>query len=85
MLLASRSELDRGEFVPFLSRRRIRPHGSIALKLAQVACGAGAVSLSRGDKWEWDVCAGAFLVAAAGGRATDIAGRELQYNRIPRA
>lgn len=82
-LLASRSELERGEFAPFQSRWRIRPQGSIALKLALVASGVAGVTFSRGNKWEWDVCAGGLLVTAAGGRATDIAGRALRYNRMP--
>jgi 3'-phosphoadenosine 5'-phosphosulfate (PAPS) 3'-phosphatase len=29
------------------------------------------------------VCAGAFLVATAGGRASDVAGWSLRYNRMP--
>lgn len=82
-LLASRTELDRGEFASFRSGWRIRPQGSIALKLALVASGVAGVTFSRGNKWEWDVCAGGFLVAAAGGRATDVAGRALRYNRMP--
>jgi myo-inositol-1(or 4)-monophosphatase len=51
-LLASRTEVDRGEFAPFESRWRIRPQGRIALKLALVASGVGGVTFSRGNKWE---------------------------------
>ncbi|HYL22747.1 MAG TPA: 3'(2'),5'-bisphosphate nucleotidase CysQ [Gemmatimonadales bacterium] len=82
-LLASRTELARGEFIPFQTHWRVQPQGSIALKLALVASGAAAVTLSRGEKWEWDVCAGAFLVTAAGGRASEVAGGPLRYNRAP--
>ena len=83
LLLASRSEVDRGEFSTFRSRWRIRPHGSIALKLALVAAGTAGATFSRGNKWEWDVCAGVLLVLEAGGRATDIAGRTLRFNCMP--
>jgi myo-inositol-1(or 4)-monophosphatase len=83
ILLASRTEVDRGEFSAFASQWRIRPHGSIALKLALVASGTGGVTFSRGTKWEWDVCGGTLLVLAAGGRATDVAGRTLRFNGVP--
>ena len=55
--------------------------GSIALKLAMVAAGEASVTLSRGPKHEWDVCAGALLVTEAGGAATDAVGGALAYNR----
>lgn len=83
ILLASRTEVDRGEFSAFGSRWRIRPHGSIALKLALVASGTAGATFSRGNKWEWDVCAGVLLVLEAGGRATDISGRMLRFNCMP--
>jgi myo-inositol-1(or 4)-monophosphatase len=81
VLLASRSEIAAGEFDPFHGGWRIRPVGSTAYKLARLAAGDGDVFLSRGPKAEWDVCAGALLVAEAGGRATDLRGEELRYNR----
>lgn len=54
---------------------RIRVHGSIGTDMAYVAAGylAGAVSYGRHP---WDHAAGVALVRAAGGRATDIFGRE---------
>jgi myo-inositol-1(or 4)-monophosphatase len=81
LMLASRSEIAAGEFDPFHGGWRITPTGSTAYKLARVAAGAGDVFLSRGPKSEWDVCAGGLLVQEAGGRATDLDGRELGYNR----
>lgn len=81
VLLASRSEIEAGEFDPFRGGWVLRPTGSTAYKLARLAAGAGDVFLSRGPKSEWDVCAGALLVEEAGGRATDLAGKELTYNR----
>jgi myo-inositol-1(or 4)-monophosphatase len=80
-LLASRSELKRGEFAPFLDEWDIRHMGSIEYKLAMIASGQASVTLSRGPKWEWDVCAGAIIVEEAGGRATDVFGDPLVYNQ----
>lgn len=80
-LLASRTELSRGEFDPFRSGWKIRPTGSTQYKLALVAAGDGSATFSRGPKWEWDVCAGALLVAEAGGRCTELPGTEYAYNK----
>jgi myo-inositol-1(or 4)-monophosphatase len=80
-LLASRSELRRGEFEPFASEWEIEPVGSIQYKLALVAAGEAAVTFSRGPKHEWDVCAGALIVAEAGGRVSDLFGNPLAYNQ----
>lgn len=79
-LLASRTELDLGEFAPLENAWRIEPSGSIALKLARVAAGEAALTLSRGRKGEWDVCAGALLVSEAGGMVSDAAGRSYAFN-----
>lgn len=80
-LLASRSETKRGEFGPFAGDWDLVPTGSIEYKLALVAAGEAAVTLSRGPKHEWDVCAGALLVEEAGGRATDVFGDPLTFNQ----
>jgi myo-inositol-1(or 4)-monophosphatase len=80
-LLTSRSETRRGEFVPFEERWLLKPVGSIELKLALVAAGAAALTLSRGPKHEWDVCAGSLIVSEAGGLATDMFGHNLAFNR----
>lgn len=80
-LLASRSEIKRGEFAGFRQEWDIHHVGSIEFKLAQVAAGEAAVTLSRGPKWEWDVCAGALIVEEAGGIATDVFGGVFQYNQ----
>jgi myo-inositol-1(or 4)-monophosphatase len=80
-LLASRAEFARGEFEAFRADWQVRPLGSIALKLARVAAGRAAATLSRGPKHEWDVCAGTLLVEEAGGTVTDLAGAVLAFNR----
>jgi myo-inositol-1(or 4)-monophosphatase len=80
-LLASRSETAGGEFEPFEGTWEVEPLGSIQFKLARVAAGDAAVTLSRGPKHEWDVCAGALIVEEAGGIATDVFGERLRFNQ----
>lgn len=77
---ASRSEIKRGEFEPFTAGWSIVHLGSIEYKLAMVASGEIAATLSRGPKHEWDVCAGAVLVLEAGGCITDCYGEALRFN-----
>ena len=79
-LLASRSEMKRGEFDGF-GNWDLVSIGSIEYKLALVACGEGAATLARGPKWEWDVCAGALIVREAGGVVTDAFGGPLRFNQ----
>lgn len=81
VIAASRSEIKRGHFNPFHDTHVIMPTGSTAYKLAKVADGTADVYVSRGPKSEWDVCAGALIVAEAGGIVTDLTGTRLQYNR----
>ncbi len=80
-LLASRSEMKRGEFAPFEAEWNVEPIGSIEYKLALVAAGEAAATFSRGPKHEWDVCAGALIVVEAGGIATDLFGAPLRFNQ----
>ena len=61
-LLASRSEIKRGEFAPFESDWDVVATGSIEYKLGLVGAGDASVTFSRGPKHEWDVCAGAIVV-----------------------
>jgi myo-inositol-1(or 4)-monophosphatase len=77
---ASRSEIRRGEFGPFAADWEVLPLGSIEYKLALVASGEIAGTVSRGPKHEWDVCAGALLVLEAGGRVTDCYDAPLRFN-----
>lgn len=79
-LLASRSETRGGEFSA-LTDWEIESIGSIALKLALVSSGSGSVTISRGPKWEWDVCAGWLLVHEAGGMCTNMFGEPMEYNK----
>lgn len=68
LILASRSEVKRGEWKPFENGRfRVQPMGSIAYKLALVAAGRADATFTLTPKNEWDVAAGVALVKSAGG------------------
>ncbi len=67
LVLASRSEVKRGEWKPFENCVfKIRPMGSVAYKLALVSAGLADVTFTLTPKNEWDVVAGAALVQSAG-------------------
>jgi myo-inositol-1(or 4)-monophosphatase len=80
-MLASRSEIKRGEFTTFAPLWDVAGVGSTAYKMALVAAGRGTAFLSRGPKAEWDVCAGVLIVEEAGGIVTDALGATLSFNR----
>lgn len=82
ILVASRHEIDDGEFATLEDDWKLLALGSTAYKLAVVAAGRGDGFLSRGPKSEWDLCAGELLVEEAGGRVTDRGGRPLAYNQM---
>ncbi|EPX79700.1 3'(2'),5'-bisphosphate nucleotidase CysQ [Salipiger mucosus] len=66
----------RGE-VPALKRSH-RP--SIAYRMGLVAEGRYDAMLTLRPSWEWDIAAGALIVAEAGGLATDRAGQPIRFN-----
>lgn len=80
-LLASRSDIRRGEFAPLGGDWTLRPLGSTAYKMVKVADGTATAYVSRGPKSEWDVCAAGLIVTEAGGTVTDVRGTRLRYNR----
>jgi myo-inositol-1(or 4)-monophosphatase len=80
-VLASRSEIRAGDFDALGAGWAVQPMGSTAYKLALVAAGHADAFLSRGPKSEWDICAGALIVAEAGGRTTDLSGRARAFNQ----
>lgn len=68
VILASRSEMKRGEWREFLDREyQIQPMGSVAYKLGLVAAGLADATFTLTPKHEWDVAAGVALVESAGG------------------
>lgn len=81
VVLASRSELNRGLWNPFFSTDiSIRSMGSVALKLALVAVGLADATWTLVPKNEWDVAAGSALVLAAGGRVSLPDGSDRMFN-----
>jgi myo-inositol-1(or 4)-monophosphatase len=81
VLLASRSEIKRGEFKQFEPFAQVRPCGSIAYKLALVAAGMADATFSLGPKNEWDIAAGVLLVSESGGNANNLNGTPFIFNQ----
>jgi myo-inositol-1(or 4)-monophosphatase len=81
LVLASRSEVRRGEWKPFEDAGlRIQAMGSVAYKLARVSAGLADVTFTLTPKNEWDVAAGALLVTAAGGFVSTLENTPLRCN-----
>ena len=82
VVLASRSEVNRGEWKRFENTRyTVRPMGSVAYKLARVSAGLADVTWTLVPKNEWDVAAGAALVLAAGGLVYGPEGNSVSFNK----
>jgi myo-inositol-1(or 4)-monophosphatase len=82
VMIASRTEISRDKFALHQGWfGEIRPVGSIAWKLACIACGEGDLNVSLAPKNEWDVCAGDILVREAGGIYTAFDGSCRVYNQ----
>jgi myo-inositol-1(or 4)-monophosphatase len=82
VMIASRTEISRDRFEHHEGWfGEIRPLGSIAWKLACIACGEGDLNISLAPKNEWDVCAGDVLVREAGGVYTAFDGSTRLYNQ----
>jgi myo-inositol-1(or 4)-monophosphatase len=81
-VLASRSEIQRGEWEQFESSRlQIRPMGSVAYKLALVSAGLADTTFTLTPKNEWDVAAGAALVLSSGGFVTTLESVPFRANK----
>jgi len=83
VVLASRSEVRRGEWTRFQECLEVQVVGSIAYKLALVAAGRADATFSLRPKHEWDVAGGVALVQAAGGVVTTATGVPLVFNQRP--
>jgi len=82
LVLASRSEVKRGEWKPFENMVfKIRPMGSVAYKLALVSAGLADITFTLTPKNEWDIVAGAALVQSAGGFVSTLDKADLTANR----
>ncbi len=82
LILASRSEWKRGEWdryedAPFT----VKPCGSVAFKLGQVAAGLADGTWTLVPKHEWDVAGGAALIMAAGGTLLHADGSRPRFNQ----
>jgi myo-inositol-1(or 4)-monophosphatase len=71
-----RAGLDRVR-LPFVAA----PLSSAAYKLARVAAGLDDGTVASWARRDWDICAGAALVRAGGGRVTLLDGGELRFDR----
>jgi myo-inositol-1(or 4)-monophosphatase len=81
-VLASRSEVKRGEWKEFASAAfKTEAMGSVAYKLALVSAGLADVTFTLTPKNEWDVVAGAALVISAGGFVSTLEKTDLVANR----
>jgi len=81
-ILASRSEWKRGEWDRYEGAGfTVKPCGSVAFKLAQVAAGMADGTWTLVPKHEWDVAAGAALVTAAGGTLLHADGSRPAWNQ----
>ena len=80
-ILASRSEVKRGEFDQFVDDFTITPIGSIAYKLALVAAGQADLTFTLTPKNEWDFAGGALLVQEAGGRVLVLGDHPQKFNQ----
>src|ERR1700730_15635917 len=81
VVLASRSELKRGEWEEFKSAPfNVKPMGSVAYKLALVSAGLADATFTLTPKNEWDVAAGAALVLSAGGSIQTLENTALRCN-----
>ncbi len=82
LVLASRSEVKRGEWTQFEDRgMKIKAMGSVAYKLGLVAAGIADVTFTLTPKNEWDVVAGVALVEAGGGFVSTLEKTSLTANR----
>ncbi|HEU4751100.1 MAG TPA: inositol monophosphatase family protein, partial [Acidimicrobiia bacterium] len=81
-VLASRSEVRRGEWERWDGGElAVEAMGSVAYKLARVACGLADATWTLVPKHEWDVVAGVALVRAAGGWAKTLDGEDPRFNQ----
>lgn len=82
VVLASRSEIKRGEWEKFKDRPfEVRPTGSVAYKLALVAAGLADATWTLSPKHEWDIAAGVALVMASGGIVQTLDNSPLSFNK----
>ncbi len=82
-VVSSRSHGDEQALDVLLQGRQIasRMHAGSSLKFCTVAEANADLYPRLGRTMEWDTAAGHAVLSAAGGRVTDLAGRELRYGK----
>ena len=82
-VVSSRSHGDAAALDRFLSGRRVAAHvnAGSSLKFCLVAAGEADLYPRLGRTMEWDTAAGDGVLRAAGGRVTELEGRELRYGK----
>ena len=81
-VLASRSEIKRGEWDDFVDARfQVKACGSVAYKLGLVAAGRADATWTLVPKSEWDVAGGCALVRGGGGVVTLADGTDPRFNK----
>jgi 3'(2'), 5'-bisphosphate nucleotidase len=83
IVVSSRSHGDEAALARFLAGRRVASSTAAgsSLKFCKVAAGEADLYPRLGRTMEWDTAAGHALLAAAGGRVTDLDGKDLQYSK----
>jgi myo-inositol-1(or 4)-monophosphatase len=82
LVLASRTEFGRGEWQTWAQANfSIQPMGSVAYKLALVACGLADATWTLVPKNDWHVAGGVALVVASGGWVKTLDGAQLRFDR----
>lgn len=80
-LLVTEHNVKRAQDPAVFARATLADVGSIAYRLALVACGRYDAVISLAGKSDWDVAAADLIVAEAGGRMTTVADDLYRYNR----
>ena len=82
-VVASRSHGDAAALDAFLGTRKVASlkNAGSSLKMCLVAAGEADLYPRLGRTMEWDIAAGHAVLAAAGGRVTDVAGAPLRYGK----
>lgn len=80
-ILASRSELKRGEWERYEEQMVVTPAGGMAHKMVMVAEGKADGSFTLQPKTEWDFAAGILIIQEAGGKVSQLNGAPFTLNQ----
>ncbi|HOE81839.1 MAG TPA: inositol monophosphatase family protein [Myxococcota bacterium] len=80
-LVMSRFETETGRLKALDGIADYYAQGSIANKMAHIACGLADATLTINPRSEWDLAAGTLLITEAGGIVTDQMGQALSFNQ----